>query len=157
VEPARRDYRRDLQARIPVPSMLGELSVRAPDRADDVALARLMEAAYAGTIDEDLGDNDDADVEIANWHRFGADATVSRVAVDADGRIVGAALITVWDGRAYLAYVMTQPDRKGQGVAATVVAAALRALARRGEHSVEATVTVGNVPSERLLSRLGFV
>ena len=114
-----------------------------------------MEQAYAGTIDEDLGDNRDGAVEIADWRTSGAIATASFVVVDGDGRPVSASLTTRGpDGRAWIGYVFTDPAWKGRGLGAAAVAASIDALS--GQH-VSAAVTDGNTPSERLLNSLGFV
>jgi GNAT superfamily N-acetyltransferase len=119
---------------------------------DDAALGGLMERAYAGTIDEDLGDNDDGAVEIADWRAHGAAASASFVAVDTVGP-VAASLATVSDGSAWIGYVITDPGWKGRGLGAAVVGASLRVL----DTVVFAGVTDGNTPSERLLGSLGFV
>ena len=130
--------------------------LRVPVAADDSALARLMEAAYVGTIDQDLGDNDDGDVEIAEWRANGADAERSRVAEDDLGRLVGASLMSAARSRLLLNYVITTPAWKQQGVAGALLAASLTAVAELGEQPVVAGVTLGNEPSERLLRKQGF-
>ena len=43
------------------------LQLRTIGERDDVALGQLMERAYAGTIDEQLGGNSDGAVEVAAW------------------------------------------------------------------------------------------
>ena len=114
-----------------------------------------MERAYAGTIDEDLGDNSDGVVEIAGWRTTGAIAAASFVVVDGDGRPVSASLATQGpDGRVWIGYVFTDPAWKGRGLGAAAIATSLGALAGQ---RVFAGVTDGNTPSERLLGSLGFV
>lgn len=64
--PARSLYRlAQPLAAVPTPPDGVTLHRVSPD--DDVPLGRLLERAYAGTIDEDLGDNDDGVIEIGLW------------------------------------------------------------------------------------------
>lgn len=145
-------YRREAGAAT-VPSVEGVV-LRAVAEHDDEALGRLMERAYAGTIDEDLGDNSDGAVEISDWRGSGAMPTASFVAV-ADDQPVSASLVTKGaGGTAWISYVITDPRWKGRGLGAAVVAASLAALP---DTAVQAGVTDGNTPSERLLTGLGFV
>jgi ribosomal-protein-alanine N-acetyltransferase len=124
---------------------------------DDPALGRLIELAYAGTIDEDLGDNSDGAVEMAMWRDEPADAASSFVAADADGTLVAASLTSSGNDTVYVSYVFTHPEWKGRGAAGACVAASLRALSARNEtRRVVAGITDGNTPSERLFARLGF-
>ena len=124
---------------------------------DDPALGRLIELAYAGTIDEDLGDNSDGAVEMAMWRDEPADPESSFVAADADGTLVAASLTSSGSDTVYISYVFTHPEWKGRGAATACVAASLRALSARNEsRRVVAGITDGNTPSERLFARLGF-
>ena len=124
--------------------------------ADDTALGRLMELAYAGTIDQQLGDNTDGTVEIASWRATVADPACSRIARTVDGELVAACLVGRWEDVAFIAYVMTLPTWKQRGVARALVAGSLDALHDVGDEHVVATITEGNVPSERLFAQLGF-
>ena len=152
----RHDYVLALDGELPVAAVPAELTVRVLHTVDDDSLAVLMEAAYAGTIDEQLGGNADGAVEIANWRQFVADAPASRVAADGDGRLVGACLVGRWDGSVFVAYVVTDPAWKGRGVGAAVLAASLGALRDAAEEVVGATITEGNEASERLFAAFGF-
>ncbi|MFC0543156.1 GNAT family N-acetyltransferase [Kutzneria chonburiensis] len=121
---------------------------------DDAALGRLMERAYAGTIDDDLGDNNDGAVEIATWRGRGAIPAASFVAV-IDDQPVSASLVTAGaNDTAWISYVITDPGWKGRGLGTAVVAASLTALA---DTPVLAGITDGNTPSEKLFATLGFV
>lgn len=125
---------------------------------DDEALGRLMEHAYAGTIDEALGDNSDGAVEVASWRAAGAVPECSVVAVAPVGALVAATMVfRASAGDHWIAYVFTRPEWKGRGLAAATTAESLRALrARHPKTPVLAGVTDGNTPSERLLASLGF-
>lgn len=135
-----------------------EASIRPVQATDDEALGRLMERAYSGTVDEDLGDNSDGAVEIADWRASGAFGTASYVAVDDKDLPLAASLITKSAaGAVWLSYVFTDPGSKGQGLGTATVAASLKALVETGRTEVLAGVTDGNAASERLLGTLGFV
>jgi predicted GNAT family acetyltransferase len=134
------------------------LGVRPVAETDDAALGGLMERAYAGTIDEDLGDNNDGAVEIADWRSSMAVSEASFVVVDDQDRPLSASLVSRSQDGAYLiGYVITAPEWKGQGLATAAVAASLHHLLRTTGTPVLAGVTDGNTASERLLTGLGFV
>lgn len=155
-EPARHLYRRLLPG-APIVQPPPEILVRNVADDDDPALARLMERAYAGTVDEHLDDNDDGDVEIAQWRTNGADPTTSVVLHDHAGAPLAAALVsTLDDTTALLAYVITDPDHKRGGLATVAVSSALVELTVADRRVVIAAVTEGNEPSQRLMARFGF-
>jgi hypothetical protein len=79
-------------------------NLRPVDDQDDVALADLMERAYAGTMDEHLGGNSDGAVEIAGWRRS-AVPRASFVALRA-GQVVAASVISLNSNDFWLAYVI---------------------------------------------------
>lgn len=141
--------KRTLYRRAPGPVPDLPQNLRTVNDEDDAALADLMERAYAGTIDEQLGGNSDGAVEIASW-RPTAVPDASFV-VDED-QLVAASLISRHGNDFWLGYVITHPEWKGRGLGTAVVAASLRAL----DAPVLAAVTDGNTPSERLLAKLGF-
>lgn len=155
-DPPRSRYRRapgPALSALPARPLPAGIALRSVADRDDAALGRLMERAYAGTIDEDLGDNNDGAVEIAGWRAGSAIAAASFVAVDADDRPVSASLATRGSDSVWIGYVFTDPAWKGRGLGAAVVAASVNALAGQ---PVLAGVTDGNTPSERLLVSLGF-
>jgi RimJ/RimL family protein N-acetyltransferase len=144
-------YRRD-PAALTAPTVPGVV-VRPVTAHDDPALGRLMERAYAGTIDDDLGDNNDGAVEIATWRGRGAIPAASFVAV-IDDQPVSASLVTAGSNdTAWISYVITDPAYKNRGLGTLVVAASLTALA---DTTVVAGITDGNTPSEKLFATLGF-
>lgn len=154
-ERRRSKYERPLRT---LPEMEPHPNVRPVTSTDDARLGGLMERAYRGTVDEDLGDNDDGAVEIADWRASGAVAAASFVAVDNENEPVSASLVSRdRNGSLWIGYVITDPAVQGQGLATAVVAASLTALrADNPEGHVYAAVTDGNTPSERLLARMGF-
>jgi GNAT superfamily N-acetyltransferase len=154
---ARSIYRWESRTASAVCTLPAGVVLRPMSDDDDAALGGLIERAYAGTTDDDLGDNNDGAVEIAEWRTHGAAAAASFVAVDAAARAVAASLVTASDGSAWIGYVFTDPGWKGRGLGAAVVAASLRELAGVPGTTVFAGVTDGNTPSERLFASLGFV
>jgi len=151
-------YARELVGPVPAGADPAGLTLRLVEPGDDPALGGLMERAYAETIDDDLGDNDDGAVEIADWRATGAAPAASVVATSPDGAVASACLVSRdCDGTLWISYVITDPSAKGKGVARAVVTDALRRLhASDPGERVLAGVTDGNTPSERLLVRLGF-
>jgi GNAT superfamily N-acetyltransferase len=133
------------------------LYVRAVSDSDDAALAALMERAYAGTIDEQLGDNSDGAIEVAAWRDEFALVEVTVAIVDSEDTIVAASLCSgSWDRKVWIAYVLTEPEWKGHGLATVAVAESVRRIREASNVEIHAAVTDGNTPSERLLSSVGF-
>jgi GNAT superfamily N-acetyltransferase len=127
-----------------------------PATIDDTeTLGRLMECAYEGTIDDSLGDNTDGVVEVHSWLDEGGDPTASNIAVDTNGQLRAAALMTSGE-QWWVSYVITRPDSKGSGLGRAVTLSSIAAAAERGAVEIFAGVTDGNVASTRLLRSAGF-
>lgn len=155
-EPPRSLYRLELVAVIDW-SLPDGFRLRTITDGDDGALGALMERAYAGTIDEQLGGNSDGAVEMAGWRAASALADVSVAVVDANDSLVSASMCSGTDGdEVWISYVITEPLWKGRGLAKAAVAESIRRIRGHGNVDVLAEVTDGNVPSERLLAALGF-
>jgi GNAT superfamily N-acetyltransferase len=134
------------------------LRLRTVTDGDDNALAELMERAYAGTVDEQLGGNSDGGVEVADWRAAAALGEVSVAVVDADDTVVAASMCSgSWDREVWISYVITEPAWKGRGLATAAVTESVRQIRERCAADILAGVTNGNVPSERLLATVGFV
>lgn len=134
-----------------------DLLLREVEDGDDAELGMLMEQAYAGTIDDDLGDNSDGLIEIQEWRREGGVPECSTVAVR-DDHCVAACLVTrAPSGNWWIGYVYTDPAVKSRGIATFITARSLDLVRAAGALEVRAGVTDGNEPSERLLRRIGFV
>jgi RimJ/RimL family protein N-acetyltransferase len=132
------------------------LRLRQPRADDTEALAELMMSAYIGTIDYHEETVEDAGDEVARWFAAEPYRATSLVAVDGD-RLVSGVLNSLIDGNPLIGYVMTTAERKGRGLARALVATAVQSIFADGHEHVSAWVTDGNVPSERLFARLGFV
>lgn len=136
------------------PSDRETLTLRPTSSDDDTALAALLDRAYVGTIDHDP----DADhvVELETWRRVdGADDEASAVA--SDNELVGACLIGREFDAPFVYEIAVVEQFRRRGVARALLGRSLRVLAARPEPHLAAWVTAGNVGSETLLSKAGFL
>ena len=133
--------------------------LRAPTTADVGALARLMLAAYAGSVDDEGEDEADALVEVRKTFAgdHGAfDAGSSKLVTRAD-ELLHASLITRWQGRPFVAFTMTAPAAQRAGLARASLIAAMQDLRDQGETELRLVVTLANLPARTLYESLGFV
>ena len=132
------------------------LPVRHPNADDAEGLAALMLDAYTGTIDFDEGDTlEVARDEVRGYFSGKPMLEHSFLAMDA-GIPVAAVLISRYEGRPMIGYVMTAAAHKGRGLATAVTRLALASLHAAGEREVHLWVTRGNTHAERIYERLGF-
>ena len=133
------------------------LRLRAVSDRDDTALGVLMDRAYAGTVDEQLGGNSDGAMEVTLWRDEPALVPESVVVVDSDDTVLAASLCSgSWDREVWIAYIVTEPLWKGRGLGTRAVAESVRRIRARSNVEILAAVTDGNTPSERLLTSIGF-
>jgi ribosomal protein S18 acetylase RimI-like enzyme len=135
------------------------LDVRAPAPAEREALAALMLEAYRGTIDFDGSETIEVALDEVAGYLSGASGPPllehSLVAV-AGGSIVGAVLVSFFEGLPLFAYAYTAPEWKGRGVSTALLRRSMASLAAAGFERVALFVTAGNDPAERIYERLGF-
>jgi ribosomal protein S18 acetylase RimI-like enzyme len=153
--PARRAVLRVALAARPAVDRPG---LRAPRPDDAPALAALMLAAYAGTVDDAGGTEADAAEEIGRT--FGGEYgeflwPMARV-VEVGGRIASACLVTRWQDRPFVAFSLTHPQAQRQGLARAALADAMRSLHADGETELRLVVTLANTPALALYQSLGF-
>lgn len=126
-----------------------------PSESRRQELAVLLLDAYRDTIDDEGEDLDDAreaiDAYLAMILR-----SHSFVVVEGDTPVAFAFVVVV-DGMHYIDPVVVRTDRKRRGLGRAAVRLALDSLAGSGVADVGATITDGNVASERLFGSLGFV
>lgn len=141
---------------------------RSPSAADASQLARLMLDAYAGTTDDSGESLEDAHGEIAKLFAgdFGAFDAPASLVLCREGVIASATLITrnlgvmgrpVGVGEPFLAFSMTAPRFKRQGLARAGLVCVMTRLRDRGEPRLHLVVTRANAPAVRLYQSLGFV
>ncbi|MEM9036087.1 MAG: GNAT family N-acetyltransferase [Actinomycetota bacterium] len=131
------------------------LETKLLENEDREPLATLMLAAYRDTIDDEGEVLDDAREAIDHYLAH-AIRSHSFVAVE-QGAPVAFSFVVVVDDLHYIDPVVVSPTHQGQGLGRAAVRCSLRSLAASGVTEVGATITDGNVPSERLFARLGFV
>lgn len=144
-----------------------DATFRALTPADAPMLALLMYESYRGTVDDAGETHDDARGEVAKLLAgdFGAvDWGASLVCASKAG-LASATIITrdgvapppLALGEAFLAFSMTAPHAKRQGLARAGLLQAVATLRARGEHRLHLVVTRANTPALRLYESLGFV
>jgi GNAT superfamily N-acetyltransferase len=125
--------------------------------ADLTGLARLMLDAYVGTIDYEDENLDDAAEEVRSFLDDPGSLLDRSYIVEDEGEIVSAVLVSMWQGRPFIGYVMTLPSHKKQGLARLVITHAITRLADDGHERVVLYITDGNTPSENLFRSVGAV
>ena len=123
-----------------------------------------MHDAYLGTIDDEGQTVVQAQAEMRGFFdgKYGAPLLDACVALEADGKLIAAALICDWNepdeivAGPLVAYVIVHPSARAQGHGIAVMNAALTRLAAARWGRVYAVVTEGNTASEQLFAKLGF-
>jgi GNAT superfamily N-acetyltransferase len=140
-----------------VPAPPGPVASRPVRDGDGTALGLLAYAAYTGSVD-DNGEHEAwhvADLTAALEGEYGRLMTPVSRAVPGEDGLVAAALFTWWGGLPLLAFCLTHPDHRGQGLATRLITHAARELAADGHAAMHLAVTEGN-PARALYERLGF-
>jgi len=137
------------------PSTAKPLAGRTVHKDDLEALATLLLAAYQGTIDDEGEGEAEAREFVQSFLSDSPILLCSRI-LEKDHIPAAACLVSVSKNTPLITTIITHPDWKNQGLAGQVLCACLQDLKQNGHASVTAWITEGNVPSERLLSRIGF-
>ena len=126
--------------------------------ADTEALASLMLSAYRETIDYDGETLEDALFQIRTVFqgKFGAFQDLSSFAIEEEGRLLSAIIITLWQGRPLVAFSMTRPESKNMGMATYLLKSSINALLTFGHKELVLTVTDGNEPAQHIYEKIGF-
>jgi GNAT superfamily N-acetyltransferase len=146
---------------ISLPRSVPTHDFRHPAEADIAALGALMWEAYRGTPDEhDAGDgviSATHEIQLVFRGEHGPFQPAASFVAEDDGRLVAAALVTVWKEEPLLAYVFTAPSHTGRGLARRLVEAVMRALGEQGHVQLSLAVTERNLRARRLYESMGFV
>ena len=134
-------------------------TARPPTPDDAEALAVLLLDAYRGTIDDEAETLDDSRGVVAGL--FGGDNgrllwSLSEV-VAREGRLVSAAMLTLWQDAPFVAFMVTAPSHQRQGLARAGLQRSLNRLAAGDEPLLRLVVTRGNRRAEALYAGMGFV
>ena len=133
---------------------------RNPSTADQQILAELMLDSYRGTIDYDDETIEDSLNEVVSYYSRLSDPIwlESSWLGLIDNELTCACLVDFWEERRVplISYVMTASRWKGKQLATTAVLRTLRSLANKNLAEVHAVITEGNLPSEKVFTRLGF-
>ena len=162
--PPRSLYHLDFSEEYLYPELISspELTLRRPSVDDIEAIAGLMLDAYLGTIDYHGETIEDALEEVHAYFegRSGGTALteVSQLAFR-DGQLIAACLCNEWRerGQPLVAFVMTSASEKRAGLAKLLLTESLHLMHSAGHDGVYAVITNGNIASERLFGRLGFM
>ncbi len=139
---------------IRVASAQCSLQARHPVDADRDALAALLLDGYRSTIDDEGEDLDDAYIAI-DQYLDRIERRHSFVVFEQD-IVVAFSFVVVVNEIHYIDPVVVAPARKQRGLARSTVQLCLASLAAVGVAEVGATITDGNIASERLFAGLGF-
>jgi ribosomal protein S18 acetylase RimI-like enzyme len=152
-----------LRLNAPVDSPHEPLGTRAPRASDVEGFANLMWNAYRGTVDDGGESLEDARGEASKTFDggYGAIDWEASCVVERGGELAAATIVvrdaTKWaTGEAFIAFSMTSPKWKRQGLARAGMVRALACLSRRGEPRVHLVVTRENRPAVALYESLGF-
>lgn len=128
-------------------------------RPDDLqALARLMFAAYQGTVDY-TGESVEAaaqEVQRTFTGAYGTYLAEHSCVVERESKLVSASLVTRREGRPLLAFAMTAPDWKRRGLAKATLGNVMQDLVAAGETRLELFVNAKNQYALGLYLSLGF-
>jgi ribosomal protein S18 acetylase RimI-like enzyme len=135
-----------------------DVRCRNVERSDAAGLGELMLAAYRGTVDDEGETREDAVAEVervldGSYGPFRSDA--SFVVEDDDG-LLGASLVTIWESRPLLLYLVVRPDAKRRGAGTALLVESGNALAADGHAELDLFVTEANEPAVNLYRKLGF-
>lgn len=135
-------------------------SSRNISEGDIPSLGMLMLESYRGTIDYEEETIEDAIEEIRSTIKgqYGPFLRDCSLVIEEKGQIAAASLV-VWSEAMklpLLAYSMTDPDFKNQGMGTFLLKKSINALLAQGYKELCLVVTEGNVPAQRLYEKIGF-
>jgi GNAT superfamily N-acetyltransferase len=123
-------------------------------------LGSLMLDAYKDTIDYDGESMDDAisEVQATLDGKYGPYLDKCSFLIEKDKKAISASIITLFDkvNNPLLAFLMTHPDYKNQGLGTYLLKLGINALLDDGYKELSLFVTEGNKPAQHLFNKMGF-
>lgn len=135
-----------------------DTAARPPTPADAVMLARLLLAAFRGSVDDEGETPEQALATVGQLFdgEFGSMMWSVSELSEHDGEAVAATLVTLFAGAPFVAFSVTHPHWQRQGRARAGLQRVMARLAAGDETELRLVVTEGN-PAEALYASLGFV
>lgn len=117
-----------------------------------------MHKAYRGTVDDEGETLEESieEVHSAIGGKYGEFLSACSFLVAEGFQPASATLVTLWEGRPLLAFVMTRPEHSRRGMATVLVQRTIDALLDQGFEELELFVTRTNEAAIRIYERLGF-
>jgi AmpD protein len=131
-----------------------KLSFQQASLADAQDLAHLLDRAYTGTIDHE-GETPEQclkEIEETLAGKYGPFLDFASFLIPGKS----ASLVTLWMEKPLIAFTMTAPESRGQGLGGFLIERSISALAKNGYAELYLVVTEGNTPAQRLYTHLGF-
>lgn len=110
--------------------------------------------AYRGTIDDE-GEGEHEALSAIDHYLGSCKREWSRV-IERDDHLLAMCFVLEVEGSWYIDPIAVAANSKKEGLGFRLLLAVLNILQESGVSEVGAVITDGNVPSERLFSRLGF-
>jgi ribosomal protein S18 acetylase RimI-like enzyme len=125
---------------------------------DGQPLGSLLFEAYLGTVDqeEDTLEQAQAEIDKTISGEYGTFLPKCSMVVERSGVLLSAALLTRFRNRPFVAFSITSPSSKNQGLARACIRSAMAVLLANGEHEIHLMVTLANAPAFHLYETLGF-
>ncbi len=134
-------------------------ALRFPNVEETEPLAELMLDAYRNTTDFEGETTDDALSEVERYFagRNGEPLLDCSWVYESSGALLSACLVSMHEGAPLIAYILTMSPWKGRGLGSFLLRQSLLSLQDAHFAEVRAFITNGNLPSEGLFTRFGFL
>ncbi len=93
---------------------------------------------------------------VCSREKFGVFQELCSFAIEEEGRLSSAILVTLLHEKPLVAFSMTHPDFKNRGMATYLLKSAINALLTFGYKDLFLVVTDGNEPAQHLYEKVGF-
>ena len=141
------------------PKRSEQTGVRRIRPGDEHGLAELMLEAYRGTVDDEGATLEDAleETQALLSGRYGRLLWEHSFLVEEGSEaLFCASLVTSFEGAPLLAFSMTRPSHKRQGLASALILGSARSPREAGHEKLLLFATRENLPARKLYEKLGF-